>query len=170
MENSHDYIVTQILLAMHHLTNFHIQYELIIWVDFNISHIWHGKRQEYLYFNNISRANWFFFKILILWWKYRCTNDLRGLELCTDILKSTSGRGNLEMPCIVSCNDIDFQRFDVFPPRRTGQLSIYHIVFVIISKYSIYSIFIGKMRIACVLGNFQLSSISPVMKVHYWAK
>lgn len=110
MENSHNYIVTQILFAMHHLTKSHIQYEVIIWDDFNISPIWHGKRQEYLYFNYSSHAN-----ILILWWKYRCISDLSWSGLCIDICKSARGRVNLEKPCIVSCNDTDFQRFDFFP-------------------------------------------------------
>lgn len=142
MENSHNYIVTQILFTMYHWTKSRIQYEVIIWFDSIISPIWHGKRQDYLYFNYSSQAH-----ILVLWWKYRCTSDLRWLGLYTDICKSAIGRENLEKPCIVSCNDIDFQRFDFFSPCRTGQLSIHHILFVSISKYSDYSILLVKWEL-----------------------
>lgn len=43
VEDSHDHIGTQILFAMHYLTKSHIRHELIIWVDFNIYPLWHGK-------------------------------------------------------------------------------------------------------------------------------
>lgn len=42
-----------------------------------------------------------------------------------------------------------------------------HILYDYFKVFWLFHI-IGYMRIVHVLDNFQLSSISPVMKVHYW--